>query len=362
MPRVYTLRELKESKLMFDRKPPAFGVVIILIILAFLIGSIVFAAFSVKTYVVRGTGIVVSEERANIMNRVPGSISNIYVSEGAFVSAGDVLMELDDIQLRAQITQIQSTVDLVTRRMEVTEQLIRFINAFSLDISETRVNPFSSEEIIETRVFADAQTFIDYVKKQEEDFIFSQDDVDDLKDQFLGQQYGVLEDLHSQLIQHSSQLVMYKENQREYLVIAEKDGIVSLSSDLTIGTVIQAGVLLGTIDSSNNSTFVIEAVISAHDRNKVTVGDTVEIAVAGISQNEFGVLQGEIVIIANNSTQTENGDLVFRVIVKPFSTVLSNDRGNEIRISVGQVVENRIKYDESTWLSWIIDQIGVRLR
>ena len=40
MDKIYTFSELKESKLIYDRKPPAFGIIMTLLTLIFVVGAL----------------------------------------------------------------------------------------------------------------------------------------------------------------------------------------------------------------------------------------------------------------------------------------------------------------------------------
>ncbi|MDR3264259.1 MAG: HlyD family secretion protein, partial [Clostridiales bacterium] len=149
MSKIYTFNELKESALIYDRKPPAFGGIITFLTLVFMIAIMFLAAFSVKTSIVNATGIAVSGDKTNIMNRVSGAIERIYVWEGQRVSTGDVLIEIDGYQAELQITQLEANADFYRGKLELMERLIIFINGFTLSIPETRTNPFDENDIDE---------------------------------------------------------------------------------------------------------------------------------------------------------------------------------------------------------------------
>lgn len=155
---------------------------------------------------------------------------------------------------------------------------------------------------------------------------------------------------------------MYQDSLSEYMVVAEQDGIVHLNAWLTVGTMIQAGSLIGNINSDDNLTLFIDTVISATDRAKIKESDTVEIALSGVMQSEFGVFTGEIISIANDRTQTEDGAVFYYVKIKTKETQLKDRKGNTINLTLGMLADSRIKYDETTWLKWAIEQIGVKFK
>lgn len=369
MSREYIYNELKESKLIYDRKPPAFGVIITVMTLIFVIFAVVWAGLSPKTYVVKATGLVVSEEKTNVMNKVQGRIDQINVREGDSVKKGDLLIQINSLHTELQIAQVQANVGFYVDKAALIERLVLFIKGFRLNDGVTRINPFDNTNIAEMSAYDNAQTFIDYVKDQEKiatektpPEAYTQAEIDNLKIQFLSQHYPTLDEYKAQIVQHESQLTVYIDSLAEYKIIAEQDGSIHLSAGLTVGTMLQAGSLLGSISSVNNSTFIIEAAVNAIDRAKITIGDSVEIAVSGIMQSEFGLLKGQVISIDSDSTQTEEGSVFYRIKIKPNSTKLENRKGNVVNLSIGMLSESRIKYKETTWLKWMIEQIGVRFR
>ena len=155
--RIYTFNELKKSKLIYDRKPPAFGVIITLLTLAFVVGAILWACFSVKTYVVRATGLVTDDTKINVMNSVAGEVKTIEVVEGQEVSEGDVILTLDTFQTDLQIAQLQAMVDLYDTYITNTQKLISFVNDYSIEDENTQINPFDSSVDEEVRFYSDVE-------------------------------------------------------------------------------------------------------------------------------------------------------------------------------------------------------------
>lgn len=367
--KIYGINELKESRLIFDRKPPAFGVIITFMTLLLVTAAILWAAFSPKTYVVKAGGIVVSTHKTNIMNKVTSGIEKIHAEEGAAVNKGDLLLEFNTLQSDLQIAQLQTNIDFYENKEKLLERLIIFINGFTLDKSETRINPFGSSKIEEIKLYYDAQSFIEYIKWQEDAALendtpesYTQGDTDSFKSQFLTQHYVTLDDYQSKKNQFESQRQMYQDSLAEYKIIALQDGIVHWNAGITIGTILQAGSFLGSISDDDNNSFVFEAVIGATERSKVTIGDSAEIAISGIAQSEFGILIGKVIEIAGDSTQTEDGSVYYRVKIKPEETQLKDKKGNTIDLTIGMLAESRIKYDETTWLKWTLEQIGIKFR
>ncbi|GAA0110591.1 MAG: hypothetical protein KHZ99_18695 [Clostridium sp.] len=101
--KVYNLNEITDSKILYDRKPPAFMKYIILIVAA-----LIWANKSVKTYMVKGQGLVVSENKLYIMTKTSGEIKE-----------GDVLFTTDGLETDLQLEQIIEPINSYSRRIDL---------------------------------------------------------------------------------------------------------------------------------------------------------------------------------------------------------------------------------------------------
>ena len=95
--KVYNLNEITDSKILYDRRPPAFMKYILLLVVALIIAGVIWASKSVKTYIVKGQGIVVSENKSHIMTKGSGEIKEVFIQEGSEVKEGDVLTLLNGL-------------------------------------------------------------------------------------------------------------------------------------------------------------------------------------------------------------------------------------------------------------------------
>jgi multidrug resistance efflux pump len=130
--KVYTINELKESSLIYNRRTPLSCTVITLITLIFLISAVIWAGVSVKTYIVKANGIITTENKVNIMNKVSGAIKTLNASEGQTVKSGDILFEINSFQIEIQIQQIQASIEYYELKLAAIKRLFVFINGLNL--------------------------------------------------------------------------------------------------------------------------------------------------------------------------------------------------------------------------------------
>lgn len=367
--KIYSFNELKESKIIFDRKAPPFGIIITLITLALVVALLFLAGISSKTYTIKANGIVTTEGKVNVMNGVAGSILVIYINEGDEVNVGDVILEIDSFQIDIQIQQLNGSIAFLSNKIENTYKLINFIDNYNLEDENSLINPFDNTINEQKQYYASAQQFVDYALTPSGvdyesglNIAKTQNEIDNNKTQFTNQQYSIINQYGYDLSNKQSQKKAYEDSLNEYTITASSKGIMHFSTPVTIGTVIQAGTLIGSISSNKKEDMHIETVVNAFDRSRLKTGSSVEIAVAGIMQSEFGILKGKVVSIGSDSVQTENGEVFYKIYIKPDTTELKDKKGNTVTICNGMLAESRINYDETTWLKWAVEQIGVKFR
>ena len=117
--KVYNLNEITDSKILYDRRPPAFMKYILLLVVALIIAGVIWASKSVKTYIVKGQGIVVSENKSHIMTKGSGEIKEVFIQEGSEVKEGDVLFTTNEIEVNLQLEQVIAQINTYNRRIEL---------------------------------------------------------------------------------------------------------------------------------------------------------------------------------------------------------------------------------------------------
>ncbi|HDT6579417.1 TPA: HlyD family efflux transporter periplasmic adaptor subunit [Bacillus cereus] len=134
-----------------------------------------------------------------------------------------------------------------------------------------------------------------------------------------------------------------------------------MSSKITMGMVIQAGTLIGSIVQENDD-LIIELNLSSAERAKVKVNDDVEMVVAGLNQSEYGIIKGKVLSIAEDAIideKKESNNIYFKVQIKPKEQFLKDSNNNKVNLSLGMLTEIRIKYEKITYLKYALEQIGI---
>ena len=78
-------------------------------------------------------------------------------------------------------------------------------------------------------------------------------------------------------------------------------------------------------------------------------------------QAEYGTVPGKVISIDEDATlDNENGNVYFKVKVKPDVTYLEDSKGERVNLTIGMVTETRVKYEKITYMKYFLELIGVK--
>ncbi|UZW15571.1 HlyD family efflux transporter periplasmic adaptor subunit [Clostridium pasteurianum] len=367
--KVYDLQEITDSRVLYDKNPPKFMVYIILLVVALAAGFLIWADRSIKTYVVKGQGVVTTENKVNVMSNISAAIQDVYVTEGKDVKEGDVLLTLRPEETNLQLEQVNKQVDYDNKRIELLTRGEKYAAKGS--------NGFDRNNSDEIEFYN--RLLNNYSKKGEytvdEKSLKTQGYTEDQIKQAKESQKTKLNELYyetimsftnekTQLQADKSKLEAQKsalENSiGAYKITAPKTGKIHLSTPITKGMVLQAGNLLGSINNHEEG-LIIDVSVPSSDRPRIKLGDEVSLAVAGLNQAEYGTVKGKVISIDQDATvNSEKGNIYFNVKVKPEKTLLKDKKGEKVNLTLGMLTETRVKYEKITYMKYFLEQIGIK--
>ncbi|HEY5524545.1 MAG TPA: biotin/lipoyl-binding protein, partial [Clostridium sp.] len=245
--KVYNLNELTDSRVLYDKDPPKAMIYIIALVTLLLALFLVWANKSTKTYMVKGQGIVTTENKSQIMAAVSGSVIDVSALEGKEVKAGDVLFTLNPVEPNLQSGQAEDQVELLNKRIAL---LIRAEND-----ATNQTNTFQKYDDQEEEFYNKLRT--GYIKRKE--FIVDEAALkkqggteDQIKEYKRTQKIKLDGNYYDTILQFTTertQLELEREkleiqktalgkSAKEYKVIAPKDGKLHLSTTITKGMVL----------------------------------------------------------------------------------------------------------------------------
>lgn len=348
--KVYSFEKFTDSYIMYKKKVPKFLLYIILLICISIIGLIVFSSVINKPYIVKSQGIIEVSDKSYIMPKTSGTITNIYFNDGDEVLKDDIIFSLNTLEIDSQINILDNSINTLDSRKELFDRLINYIRD-DVEIDLT----FNKDDNYELEFYNYLQSFISQYS-----LYLDQTSKENYKASIVNQYLSTWYEIDRQINDYIVQKNNYLEQKELYLVRAESDGVIVLNSRLSIGLVLSAGSNVGQV-VNNDDDIYIEAYLSTNDRPKINIDDEVNVAINGLSQNEYGTIKGKVISISKDSI-VSNDNRLYIVIIKIEKDSISNSKGETIDLKVGMSVESRIIYSETTYLKYFLEQIGIKIK
>ncbi|MFP3156384.1 HlyD family secretion protein [Lachnospiraceae bacterium ZAX-1] len=367
-----TMNQLKDSRLLYDQEPPAFGYMLILITLALFVVVAVWSVNTPKIYMVRSNGNVQSTNKNYVMPSYTGEIQGMSITEGMNVEEGDSLFTIKSSELDLQDIQLQGQKEIYEVQVAQSEKLVQSIKDDSngFDPAKPEENLYYSQfeayksQIAQQQVDVSTYKSYGYTDEQiEAELEKNQNKISELYHSTIKTVEDSILQAKAQLDSVQAQLDAVGSGQSGYTVHANATGIVHMMADYRDGMVVQAASPIASI-SSENDEYTIVSPVSAADAARVRVGDKVDILLLGLPQTIYGTITGKVSRIDSDITagQNEDGgasDPYFKVSVVPDYTYLVSRKGDKVRISNGMAVETRIQYDKISYFNYVLESLGL---
>lgn len=371
---IKTMEQLRDSRLLFDKKVPAFGYLLILIITVFLAGAVVWSIKTPKIYMITAYGTVTSSDANYVMSSYTGEIGACNMQEGMLVEEGDILFTIKSTEYNLQQEQLEENRVVYEKKVEQYQRLVDSIkddtNYFDASNSEDNLYYSTFEayksQIAQNQLNTDAYKVYGYTDEQiASELERNQGKIDELYYSALQSAESAIQEANTQIESINAQLLAINSGQAEYAVRATASGTLHLLEEYKEGMVVQATVSVATITPENART-IIEACVSTADMARMHEGDAVQIAVDGLSESVYGNITGTVVQIDSNLTVQESRDgsssQVFRVKIVPDVTYLINRTGDKVDLANGMTAQARVQYDKVTYWNYMLEKLGLKAK
>ena len=100
--RIQNLSDLQDRRIMMEKKLPAFGYALILLVTFLMVFLVIWSTQNKRTYVSQSTGTVQAANKTYIMSSYSGSITELNISEGSYVNEGDLVAHIKSTDIDIQ--------------------------------------------------------------------------------------------------------------------------------------------------------------------------------------------------------------------------------------------------------------------
>jgi multidrug resistance efflux pump len=338
---IKTMEQLKDSRLLYDKKIPPFGYMIILTITVLLAAITIWSIKTPKIYIIKSSGVVQSTNKNYAMAPYTGEIVSINISEGMNVEEGDILFEIKSGDLDVQSEQLEGQKEIYETQVSQYQKLVKSI--------KDDTNYFDQSNTEDSLYYSQYETYKSQVKQNEVDAITyknygytdEQIEAELVKNQnkITEVYYSAIKSAEDSILQSQAQLDSINAQldaigtgQEQYSIKANTTGTIHMLSDYKEGMVVQATQALASI-STENDEYIIQANVSADDAARLKVGDKTDIAVSGLTQSVYGTITGKVIQIDSDLSTTESSNsespsTYFKVKIEPDYTYLVSKSGD----------------------------------
>ena len=334
--RVKSLDEIRESRILFDKNPPAFGYILITVVAVFLIVAVVWSIKTPKVYTIQAQGTVTNDESNYVMCSYTGEILDSNMEEGALVEAGDVLFTIKSTDYDLQQTQLEDN------RKSYEEQ----ISQYSLLIKSIKddTNYFDETKADDGLYWSLFETYKSQVEQNKADVSTYQ-------------AYGYTdEQIQAQLETNQGKIdeVYYSAIQSAETKIEEANlQIASIDAQLAAVT-----------SGQDAYERYLEAYVSTSDMARMHEGDRVQVVMDGLSQNVYGTISGSVSRIDSDVTTQEGQDgatsQAFKVMIVLDQDYVLSREGDKVGVTNGMTAAARIQYDKVTYFNYVLEKLGIK--
>ena len=371
---IKSINELRDSRLLFEKEPPAFGYFFILLVSVVIAFVIIWSIKTPKKYIIQAHGTITNDSGSYVMCSNTGEITDCNMTEGQLVKEGDVLFTIKSTEYDLQKVQLEENKKSYEESIRQYQKLIKSIkddyNYFDESDSEEGLY-WSMYEAYKSQIGQsqlDVSTYQAYGYSEEQiqtQLDINQNKISDIYYSSIQNAEVKIEELKAQISAIDAQLLAVANGQNASRVTATTSGTLHLLGEFKNGVVVQTTTAVATITPENTSK-IVEAYVSTADMARMHVDDSAQIVVDGLAQNVYGTIVGKILSIDSDVTVQEGSDgsknQVFKIKISLPQDYLLSKKGDKVDIVNGMTAKANIQYDKVTYFNYVLEKLGVKIR
>ena len=327
------------------------GTVIILSVFSLLIAAVIWACLSKTDIVVTSSGTIQPVGNISSLNSyASGTIKSINVEEGAYVTAGEILIELDTQSLDIDVDTLNnqksvleaqrefytmirngddmSGKDISSYSADIQPYLLSIIDndkayhnnlstlesvkenaSLNSDIAKIKLDEYKVNSNISQAEY-DAQKLV--VKQAENEFIQAETNVLNAQTSYSEQINSSLSDISGKLSQVNAELEKYRLSIEYQKIVAPVNGYINSIAVNNIGETVTSAQQVVTIVPADTTVEMV-CYVKNMDIADIKVGMDAEIKLEAYPYNKYGTVKGKVKYISPSSFQNDKLGSVYLV-------------------------------------------------
>jgi multidrug efflux pump subunit AcrA (membrane-fusion protein) len=233
-----------------------------------------------------------------VQSRYPGSIKKLNVVVGDLVKKGDVIINLDTQEVQSTFDMVENKIKLLKKEQAIYQKLVK-----------AKIEPEIKLVQIDQRLLEAT----DQKQRAELQLIFSK-------------------------------------------LTSPISGVVTAVNPAGIGAVVRAGDVLVEVVPQEEY-YLIKAKILPKDIGKVSVGQNARVSYTAYDFSRYGIMEGEVVKIAQNTTKTQQGEIYYDGWVKTQGSTFSKSPINP-NILPGMIAQVDMLGEKRTIFEYIMSPLN----
>ncbi len=363
------------------------GTIIITGIFTLLVAAVIWACLSEVDVVITSSGSVQPVGNVNVVESASsGTVKSINVTEGQYVKAGDILLELDSQGIEIDAGQLKQQINIYETQIEVynmiqsgktssdidvlkyDDELKPFVQVIiDNDISyHNNLNQLENEKTNADLNYQLAQIQLEesqesgtsrqvraqelVVEQQKNELNKSEIGINDLKSKYNAQINSQISEISSNLQEAKANLEKYSFSKDYYTLTAPVSGYIQSIAVNTLGEIVSSDEKLVTIIPENTPVEMV-CYVKNMDIADIGVGMKAAVKLEAYPYNKFGTIDGEVTYISPGSFSIEQLGSVYLVKLK------MNNTNENIKIFTGLSGTVEIKKGKRTVMEYFLDPI-----
>ena len=299
-----------------------FGLLILIIVFVVAGGWMAYAPLSASS--VAPGKVITSTAKISIQHLEGGIIKKIYVKDGDFIKKGQPLIQLDDVQIKAQIAQVENQILGYKSLLESKEKRIE-----ALDKELKELEKLYKEKLIDNK----------RIRELKKEKIAIEGDIANTK---------------AQIAKAKEQNIILKDRLKRSIITSPQDGTVMGIDNHSVGEVIAPGKKIFEIIPAN-SKFLILANVMPQDIDKVKIGLESEITFPAFDMKNMQPIEGKGIYLSADSIEDPKMSLsYYQAKVELTEKGAKQLKDNNLTLVTGMPAVVMINIGKRTMLDYMI--------
>ncbi|RWZ67777.1 HlyD family efflux transporter periplasmic adaptor subunit [Labedella populi] len=370
MTRIVDLDSLTDSRILYEKRPPLFGLLLLALTAGAIVAVVLWSSVTMRPSLIEGVGVIEGANRTVVMASVSGRIAAVDAPNGSRVEAGARVVAVESLELQAEKDTVAAQKALLEKELDLQSRFSQAVrdgeNSFRQDVADEAAFYWQ----------------FDSLQKQKDQLIVSRESLEALGytpveiDGAIADNALKAEELDSTALSESSaEETQIRQQIAEidirgraastgesaFQITAPVSGTVHLDEGVQVGSVVTAGDRIGSVASTEEG-LDVSVYLSVPDRQHVEVGDRATVSVEGLPAVEYEKLSGRVVSIDADVTAmpidgTETANYFVVHLALDDDVVRTRD-GAEHDLINGTTITVDLVRDEVTYLEYAQELAG----